>query len=334
MNRNPRHRFPPNPEQGTVIVLVLVTLLLAAFLLTAFIRRSGAELLVDARAGHERELRLEAYSALETALALVAAERTVAEPIHRIDPDWPARLAAAGYTARGGRQVTVSFEDESARLSLPNATPAQIAVVLTRAGLDPVRADAVAELLRAWMDPVAATGALPAGLPDYDRHDPPYRPPGRPPIVWSELAAIGPVRDIFYDEAGRETAPARALRREFSLHAFGRSNLNTASPAVLAALGVETAGRPRDETNAEPWRSLPEAVAALGGAVLPDTAGTQVELLRVNVTVRQGALHHRLTAVTRLAGPAAAEPVRKRLDYPVTLLEIRENPEPVEPVTP
>jgi len=51
-----RHRL-----RGSVIVLVLVTVLLAAFLLTRFVARAGTELLADARAGDRARLLREAY---------------------------------------------------------------------------------------------------------------------------------------------------------------------------------------------------------------------------------------------------------------------------------
>ena len=63
-----RRRF----ARGSVIVLVLLTVFLAAFLLTKFVQRAGTEMLADARAADQARLRREAYSALEVTLAVLA----------------------------------------------------------------------------------------------------------------------------------------------------------------------------------------------------------------------------------------------------------------------
>lgn len=336
----------PSRQRGAVIVLVLVTLLLASFLLTAFIRRSGTELLADARAHLGRELRAEAYSALESALAVVAAQRALDGELHRIDPGWTDALARSGYEPLAGREVAVEFEDETGRISLPLAEVGVLRVALTGAGLDQSRGEQMAHTLRDWMRPGDADASSQPDAPDYHRHEPAYRPARRPLLAWSELAAVEMDRRLFFDEDGNATGVSRALMRDFSLHAFSRSNLNTASPTVLAAMGFglaevravearRTAGHPQDAI----WRSSEEAAQALGAGNLPPMTGTQVELLRVTIAVHQGSVHYRLAVVVRLTSsgqPAAsaAPAERKRVDYPFAVLEIQENLEPAESLSP
>lgn len=331
--------WPRARERGAVIVLVLVTLLLAAFLLAAFIRRSATEILADVRAQRERELRMEACSAVETALAIVAAQREAAGRVHRIDPDWIAALARSGYQPAAGREVVVEFFDESGLVSLPRTAPEVIAASLARAGLDPVRAEAAARQLHAWMHPLGAAATMLPDAPDYSRHEPPYRPPGRALVAWTELAAVERDRGLWYDEEDHPTTLTRALMRDFSLQAFDRSNLNSASGSVMEAMGFGPADvravearRAAADTMDPAWRSSEEAAAALGVGRLPLTAGTEIEYLRVTVRASQGAVHYRLSVVVRLTGPAPspAPAERNRVDYPFTVLEIREDLEAPE----
>ncbi len=346
-------------QRGAVIVLVLVTLLLAAFLLAAFIRRTGTELLADARAAERRELRAEGYSALESMLAVLAAQQTEEKALHSPDENWPRALTESGYVPSAGREVEVGFEDESGRISLPQADAVTLQTALEAAGENQADAERMANALLAWMREGAADEARDLDAPDYESSEPPYKPAHRALRSWQELAAVEMNRHVFFDEFGRPTDVLRTFMRDFSLHAFPRTNLNTATSGALVTLGlnVSEAGalenyraRPRRPDEDNYFRSMTEAATVVGSAAPADKFSTEIAALRINVTVRQGGIAFRLTtvvapttggarAVTPRANPqttpttgAAPQPTeRKRLDYPFTVLEIREDIEAPEP---
>ena len=58
-------------RRGSIIVLVMVTLLFTAAALVTFLDKAGTDLLVEARAAQAARLRPDAYSALETTLAVL-----------------------------------------------------------------------------------------------------------------------------------------------------------------------------------------------------------------------------------------------------------------------
>lgn len=350
---------PPGAGQrGAVIVLVLVTILLAAFLLTTFIRRSGTELLADARAANLRSLRAEAYSALETTLAVLADHRAVDGALRSPAEGWEEPLADTGYTPQAGREVEVSFEDESAKLSLPNASETEIQTLLEFAGAERNAAERLSRTLHAWVHEAPKDAATDPDLPDYERADPAYQPAHRALRSWGELAAVELDQHVFFDEDGRPTPVFEAFRQEVSLLSFRHVNLNGARAGVLTALGLGSGEvqsledyrarpKPRGETGV--FRSLTEAGTVMGASISGDRYGTNIEALRVNVAVRQGQVVYRLSAVvsagaTTSATPRAQEPVkpgtvetappaeRKALNYPFTVLEIRENSEPTGPI--
>ncbi|MCW5548595.1 MAG: general secretion pathway protein GspK [Opitutaceae bacterium] len=315
--------------RGAVIILVLVTVVLAASLLAAFIHRSGADLLADARAAAKRELRAEAFSALETMLAIVAAQRAADGGLPAPDPAWPGRLAVAGYQPPAGFTLEMSIEDESGKIPFTQAQPAWLQSSMETAGLDPATAARLSRAIVAWMHSAGDERYEPEA-PDYSRHSPAYRPPQRPLLGWRELGAIEMGRGTFFDEFGRPTPVTGALRDDFSLHDFTRINLNTASSRVLGLLGMEPA---RARAMAD-WReqqmnaglpgyvrSSAELASVVGPVVVPAQAGFNVAALRITVRVWRGAIGHGLTVVVM---PADGEVARNKLDYPFTVVEINE----------
>jgi general secretion pathway protein K len=352
------------PARGAVAVLVLVTILLASFLLTAFIRRSGTELLADARAREQRVLRAEAYSALETVLAVLADFRAAEGALRSPAEGWADPLADAAFTPAPGLEATVAFTDESAKLSLPTATAEELGALLEVAGVERNEAGRMARVLHAWMREAPADAAPDLDAPDYTRAEPAYRAARRPLRSWDELAAVELDRRVFFDADGAPTPVVAALGQSASLHEFSRVNLNSAEPGTLAALGFGTAeikaledhrSRPRSGGDTGVFRSAADAGAVLGPAAGGERLGVGIEMLRIGVTVRQGALAFRLDAVVATAPgyrpramrrapteaapagapPPAPVPERKELDYPFTVVEIREGPEPLAaPVAP
>ncbi len=364
-----RHPGLPSPRlrggaaaRGAVAVLVLVTILLASFLLTAFIRRSGTELLADARAREQRGLRAEAYSALETVLAVLADFRAAEGGLRSPAEGWAEPLVDAGYEPAPGRTVEVAFADESAKVSLPTASVDELAALLEVAGLERNEADRSARTLHAWMREAPADAAPDLEAPDYSRAEPAYRAARRPLRSWEELAAVDGDRGVFVGEDGEPSPVVAALAQVASLHEFARVNLNSAGAGALSALGFgagevraleDHRARARPGEPGAVFRSTAEAGAVLGAAATGERLGVAIELLRIAVTVRQGALAFRLEAVVatspgyrpravrrdpppagEAAPPAAPEPPRKELDYPFAVVEIREDLEAPAPAGP
>lgn len=350
-------------DRGAVVVLVLVTVLLAAFLLAAFIRRSTTELLADARASQQRELRGEAYSALETTLAVLADFRAAEGALRSPAETWGRALEGTEYAPAAGREVEVAFEDESAKLSLPLASETELQTLLEFSGVERNEAERLANALHAWMRRAEEGAPVNFDVPDYSRAEPAYAAAQRPLRSWRELAAVELDRHVFFDADGRPTEVFHNFTREVSLLSFRRANLNSAQGGVLTALGLGAGEltalenhrmQPRSPGETGVFRSLTEASTVLGGAVIPERFGTDIEALRVQVTVRQGAVVYRLSAVVTPGGAATATaprrdeappgaaggtapgPERKVLNYPFTVVEIREDteppPAPAEPV--
>ncbi len=345
-----RHQ-PFRGANGSVILLVLVTVLLAAFMLTKFVQRAGTELLADARAGDQARMRREAYSALEVTLAVLADFHAVDHGLFGPAQGWDRPLAYAGYEPGAGVVVDVAFEDESGRISLPRADAATLESLFVLTGVDRNQAERASDALLGWMHPDYVPPTLEADPGNYERAAIPHRPAHRPLRSLAELASVAVVRDLFFDDIGRPNERLREFAGAVSLLSFDRVNLNAAVPAALAAKGF-TAGQIaalRDSLQVPGarhryFRGIDEAAAALGATAPLDQFGTQVLVLRINLTVRDGARRYRLSAVVAPAGaavappraapaPDAAPPAQKapvspkKLDYPFQVLELVEDAE-------
>ncbi len=349
-----------NRNRGSVILLVLVTVLLAAFLLTKFVQRAGTELLADARAGDQARLRQEAYSALEVTLAVLADFRAQDRGLYSPAQGWDQPLEYAGYTPPEGVTVEIQIEDESGKISLPLADAATLEVLLEVLGLQRAEAERVSDALLVWthVDYVAKSSETDAGK--YERAALPHYPARRPLRSFEELAAVTYARDFFFDQHGQPTTLARDFAASVSLYAFNRVNLNGANPVALAVGGLDNGQidtlqdylrRQKMAGRQDFFRATSEATGVLGAAPL-QTFGAEALALRITVTVKDGAATYRLSAVVAPPGGAtlavalASEvppqtsatketnvPGIKKLDYPFKVLEIRENLESSPPLT-
>ena len=227
-----------HPPAGSVLVIVMVTLLFATFALLAFMEKAAVDLLVDQRESVTRRLRIEAYSALEVVLGVLVDFREVGNGLRSPAEGWSDPLAFAGYTPADGRTIEITFEDESSKLSLPHINAQVLTTLFMQWGVLKAEAETIADVLLGWMKKNHVyTSPL---QPNYEYGAIPYEPPGRSLRSYHELAAIEKAREFFYDADGRPNDNWRRFVENVSLFSFAKPNLNGARPDVLAALGKVT----------------------------------------------------------------------------------------------
>jgi len=296
--RAPARPIPPvrpraSRRGGSILVVVLVTLLFAATALTLFIEKASDDLLVESRVAAARRLRLEAYSALETTLAVLQDFQLVNGGLRSPAEGWGNPLEWAGYVPAEGRAITVEFVDESGKLSLPHLTPNTLVELFKSWDIAPSDAEKLADALLQWMNPdyVSTSGFL----PDYENDPLPYVAPARPLRSFTELAAIDVVRETFFDADGRPNGYWKRFTEAVSLIDFTQSNLNSLRPGVLAAYGFDSnqqaqlgdflAGTGNYQTQGPGYFHTPAEAATILGAEAPAGVGTSISALRIIVTV-------------------------------------------------
>ena len=377
-----------NPDEaGSVILLVLMTLLLTAFALTKYLEKTAVDLLADAREVRAERLRVEAYSALETTLAVLQEFRTVDGGLYSPTEGWGTPLDFAGYAPPEGLVVEAAIEDESGKIPLPHADFQTLRDLFLLFDLKQSDAERLADALLVWMqqgyEPVDSFSAR---ATDYERAALPHDPPARSLHSFAELASIQFARDLFYDDQGRPNDLWRRFADSVSLYDFTQPNLNGARDTTLAALGRYDAPSVKMITDYLAglgsysrqgpafFHTSQDVAGLVGQAAMSSRLGTQVRCLRITVTVREGSTSFRVSAVVAPPGGAGLPPAdaptattnsstttnqnpsgtnasgssppattatsttssqtQPSLNYPFTLLEIRENDEIVGAATP
>ncbi len=302
-----------------MLVIVLVTLVITAFALTAFLDKASSDLIVAAREADARRLRQEAYSALEVTLSVLSCFNQTVGALRSPAEGWGDPLTFANYTPTEGRTVEVTFEDESGKLSLPNVDSPTLLALFQLWDMSQPDAQKLTDALLNWMKP----NYTPSGTftPDYDQAVIPYAPPARSLRSFDELAAIDVARDVFYGEDGRPNDLWHRFADDFSLLNFRQPNLNGARPDVLAALGSFDATQQQNISDylngagsyqakgATYFRNVRDAAPVIGqGNVTGFT--TQISALRIHITVHDGRAVYRLGAVVTLPGQQAAQTVQ------------------------
>ncbi len=352
-------------QRGSVVVIVLITLLFAALFLTRLIELNSTDLLVAMREADRSRLRADAYDALETTLAVLEDFRAVDGALYAPAQGWADPLGYAGYTPREGVTITVSFEDESAKLSLPQLTVDQLAQLFVQLGIELNEAVRIADAMATWMkkDHIAAETATSAAI--YEQSEPHHQPPRRSLRSFDELASIAVARDYFYNETGTPTELWHQFTQSVSLYDFSSTNLNSVGPDSLLIAGWDgsqadalyrhfatpVAGTTGKSPQANYLRSMGDAQQLLG-KIPTSGLGVEVRCLRINILAQQGAARLLLSAMvapgqTVKLPPAASPPAPETeaaalqpptpprstnantagqpVAYPYTVLELRES---------
>jgi general secretion pathway protein K len=310
----PAHTPRRRSQRGTVLIIVLVTLVFASVALITFMDKATNDLLVDHREAQAQRLRMEAYSALETTLGVLVDFQQTLNGLHSPMEGWSDPLGFAGYTPSEGRTVDVAFEDESGKISLPHADQPTLTRLFESWDVAQPDAEMLADALMGWMhkEHVYSTPIS----PDYEQSAIPYDPPLRPLRTYDELAAIDKVREFFFDANGRPNDYYRRFVDSVSLLDFAQSNINGAAAGTLASVGQYTesqrqamndylTGHGQYQNNGPGYfRDTGQAQALVGEGGNSSAFSTTISALRIIITVHEGKTQFRVAAVVTTSGSA------------------------------
>ena len=301
--------------RGSVLVIMMVTLLFTVFALVAFIEKASSDLLVEQRDAEARRLRMEAYSALEVTLAVLEEFRQVSNGLHSPAEGWSDPLTFANYPPTEGRTVEVAFEDESGKISLPRTDAATLSRLFQTWDMIKNDADTLADALMGWMQRAHIYSS--AVSPDYEQASPPYVAPWRSLRSYHELAAIERAREVFYDADGRPNDLWRRFVTAVSLLNFPQPNINGAKPDALLALGQFAVSQQQNVSEFLAgtgafmtqgpgyFQNMADAQRIAGPAGDLNAFATTISALRIFITVHDGSSQFRLAAVVTPQGGGA-----------------------------
>ena len=237
---------PRQKETGSVLLIVLVTVVFATTALVAFIDRADDDLIVPMRHAGANRMRAEAYAALETTLAVLVDWRAAnGNNLRSPAEGWgdPLNLDWVQY-APSSRKITITYDDESGKIPLPTATAQNLTDFFTFYGESADVAALLTDSLQVWMKrgytPTASGATDPA---TFQQDTIPFTAPARALRSWEELRSIDGVNEHFYDANGRFTPLGKRFIGAFSLYSFTTPNVNAGKPDTLAVLAKMDEGQ-------------------------------------------------------------------------------------------
>ena len=304
-----------NRRGGSVLLFVLILVVITSAALLRFNERALQEMAGEGYYVQRNRLRAEAFSALEATLAVLAEYREIDGGLFAPAQGWADPLAISGYTPAEGREVTVEFADENAKLSLKR-TDAQQEMALQglfgSLGFTADEVDVLTDSLLDWIDQDDNPRPSGAEKDEYLRDNPPHLAANAPPRTFEELAVVQGFGDLMFTETGTPTARMAAFHDRVSLYSNGTINLNTAPEEVLRATGLfdenqlkslagalDTVDGNRGTVGARYYASLSELKGQVANLPSGSSLGVRCLMLGIIVTVHEGQAVYRLRAVVR-----------------------------------
>lgn len=317
-------------RRGSVLIVILVLISLAALLLVRFLEDNSLELSMATREADRRRLRADAQSELELALAVIAEIRSIdLNKIHTPAQGFDDPHAYAGFPPREGLEVSFAYEDESAKLPLSVLTKNDLIQLLYSLGQEQRDAERCADAIVAWQSKSYESLEEEAADAAYQRATLSFRPPRRPIRDFAEFRSIGVAKEFFFDERGRPTPLFLAFKDCVSLYTFPQANINTASDAVLLSQGLDEnqlalirerqAEIGKRIVGTPPYFRVTDEVRRLiGGGANLAKFDDEIILMWVRVTVKEGLARCRVSALVA---------IREDVAYPSPVANPETNPD-------
>jgi general secretion pathway protein K len=296
-------------RRGSVVIVVLVLVALGSMLMLRLIDDNSLELSLASREADRQRLRSEAWSEAELLVATLAEIRQIdSSRMHVPEQGWGDPHSYAGIGVRPGLTVTYTFEDESAKLSLPTLSLIDLTNLFEALGLTLRDAQSVSDALYTWMKPSHEAQDEQASSLAYERAGLSFHQPERSLRSFDELRSIGVVRNFFFDEDSRPKQLFEDFKRCVSLYQFSATNVNTCDPLILKSKGFDdrqieltlafrTDSSRRPSMSAPYFRSMTEYRSLVAGATNTAGLGTLCRLLRARITLREGRAVHEVAVL-------------------------------------
>lgn len=281
------------------MAFVLGIVFIASILSVYLLEYSVAELKPRASSAYERSLRMDAYSALNAAVAVLEEYYEIDGGIYAASQGWEYPLADGRVELPRGGEMQVKITDESSKIPLSKLTSEELVSIFEEMQFSTSIAQTLAECILDWSDSDDSARLNGAERDDYD--DDEAFPPNRAIRNLSELKYIKNVRDYFFDENGLPNEYYKAFSEIVSAEDFDKVNLNSASPQVLNMLLVID-GKTYDPALYDAIRGkigsiedgivwIKNSTEALnrGASEVPSKhVGCQPALLKIEVTIKRG----------------------------------------------
>lgn len=331
-----KDEFPPagrgrrlHGRRGAVLLMILVMIVVLSAIMVQFTEKGMTEIIAEGHYVERNRLRLTAFSALETTLAVMADVIAIEGGLTSPAQGWSDPLAVAGFNPGESLKVDVSFVDESGKLPLGTLDEGTLYLLFNEMGLPIEESLKLTHSLLDWIDEDDEPRIDGAESETYAAAEWPYAASNRPVERLSELAVVEGFRTLFFDEAGRPNELFRQFADTVSVHADGTLNANSISDLALRAYGgfgdpqvnamrqyLVGADGIRGTADDRYFARAEEIATVLGPLPAGASFGVTTQTVRVRVHVHEADSHYVLEAVVQpsqggaTAAPAPNAPVR------------------------
>ena len=226
----------PGVSPGSILAVVLGLIALAGFILIAFMEEATARIKYSGLFSNRNDLRVQAYSMLETSFAVINEIREIDRGLYGPAQGWGDPLGYAGIEPPEDFDVKIVIEDETGKISLLLITPQALNVLFEEMGIPLDEAESLTDALLDWTDEDDLTRLEGAETDFYETSDPPYMPANAPLQSWYELRLIKGFDTLFFDPEGDPNEYYRQFLSAVSIYHDQPVNINSAGALVLKVL--------------------------------------------------------------------------------------------------
>ena len=319
--------------------MVLVLIVVVSFVLTLFIERAEVELKSEGYYTQRAQLRLDAWSMLEVAVAVLADVKHIDGSLYAKAQGWGDPLEYAQIQPRPGLAVAFEFIDESGKMNLNEMGEDTLLILFSELGLDLDVALNLTDVLLDWIDADDARRVNGAESREYSSLDLETTPANQPLKSLLELRHLVGFKELFFDELGLPLPLFEELATAVSVHSTSRININSASPLALRALAdfdeldmgliddyVEGLDG-RKGTSDDNYFASPDDIASVIELPQGTPVGTDISILTIRVTVAEGLYRYTLVGTLNTTSEAPSnDALQGNIQYPFLFLELREEP--------
>ena len=201
-NRSRPGLAPPG-SRGSILLLILGMIVVMGYVLTQFIEKGLSEIAGEGYYVERDRLRIKAYGALETTLAVLADFIAIEQSLQSPAQGWADPIGYSGIDLGDGIEVRITFTDESAKLPLNTLDESSLFLLFDEIGIPPEDNLLLTNSLLDWIDEDDETRIDGAETDEYGFREIPHRAANRPMRNLDELSVVEGFDIYFFDEDGR-----------------------------------------------------------------------------------------------------------------------------------
>ena len=294
-------------KNANALIAVLGLIFAASIIAVSLVEYTTRAVRVSASSTWERDLRLDAYSALYASVAVLKEYEKIDGGLFSAERGWGEPLKDGRITFPDGSLVTVKITDESGKLPLSALDSSSLQKIFEEMDIPASDAQEMADCIVDWRDADDGKSFSGAEYEDYDTNA--VKPPNRHISSLDELKYVKKVQEVFFDENGNPNDLFKTFASGVSTELFEKTNLNSASPATLKMmLDIEAKdyddslysalrGESGQVSDGIVWVKNATELSSRGATEIPvRNAVYKSRLLKIEITVKRGVGEYYLCA--------------------------------------